>query len=817
MVRPSFEEFETDYWEARRFRCIPATFESFLTALDQALPKATRALSAVAATTIATTSFARFISVPGRSESPSLSRYLATMCEHVHANSTSPPDTPKRFYSGFDLAWYPIEANLDVSRHVGRSILLEQILPASDQSPTRLVALKGHAGSGKSVTLRRLAWAAAKEFDKLVLFVNRASKIDISAFDEIFSLTNRAVFLFVDNAVHCVDDLYRLHQLARGRKWPLIIVCAERINEWNAGCDRLEAELDRSYELKYLTKSEIDDLLSKLEQHGSLGLLASVPKSERHAELSERLGRQLLVALHEATKNANFQDIVAGEYQNIPSSTARLLYLDICALNRFGTPVRAGLIARVHGISFEDFKHEFLSKLEAVVALHRDARTGDYVYTARHPVIAELVYSSSLVSMADRFDNLVRIVARLNPTYSYDTQVLHQLTRGGLLADTFPDQTLGRAIYTKVQETFGESLVLFHQWGLYEMHTSGDATGLERARTLFDRALTIQPNRAVEHSLAELALKHSRIAKSESERESWRNEATRIAQKLTGSGASAFPYHTLVKAANDGVRDALQKLNAQETDLTEMAADSAIKDAEELIRRAQQRFPNEERLMSAEAELSQLLNNAPRALIALKKAFRTNPQSELIARRLARAYRAKGDLTSAISTLRVALQHNGGKQTLNFDMATCLREAAPDADQTDSDTILYHYARAYGPNDKNHEAQFWCARQYWIAERYDDSKRLFSGLKTVRLGYEQKAQPRGAVLDASGRSRSFSGQIATLNASFGFVKLDMRNSEIYFGVNDEQATLPWLRRGARLTFNVAFSLFGPQALEWRQE
>jgi hypothetical protein len=96
---------------------------------------------------------------------------------------------------------------LDVNRRIARTILADQVVARGDSTDAALIVLKAHAGAGKSVILRRIAWDAARLHDKVVLYVTRSGKIDLDRFDEIFSLTNRAVFLVVDNAAHFTNPL----------------------------------------------------------------------------------------------------------------------------------------------------------------------------------------------------------------------------------------------------------------------------------------------------------------------------------------------------------------------------------------------------------------------------------------------------------------------------------------------------------------------------------------------------------------------------------------------------------------------------------
>jgi hypothetical protein len=140
-------------------RTINATFEEFVTCLDQviSIPKRKLSLFPAAATF---GSFTRFISRANVTESGSLLRYFQSQCEHVSEQTSVPSLEPHRFYRGSDLGWDPFKAGLDVPRRVGQAIFEERIVPQGGQAP-QFVVVKGHAGSGKSVLLRRLAWDAA--------------------------------------------------------------------------------------------------------------------------------------------------------------------------------------------------------------------------------------------------------------------------------------------------------------------------------------------------------------------------------------------------------------------------------------------------------------------------------------------------------------------------------------------------------------------------------------------------------------------------------------------------------------------------------
>jgi len=810
-VRPDIKKEEASYWQERRVQTIDCAFERFIDELDRRVPGPKRKLALVRPP-FSETDFTKYISRKGVSESERLRVFLQSQCELVTENSVVVLEDPKKFYSGFDLNWYPFANNLDVARRATRAIMEERVVPFQADANAKLVVVKSHAGGGKSVALRRLAWDIAHTLKRLVFYMKHAADISLSYFEEIFSLTNVPVILVVDDLAEAAGSVEKLMLRARTRKWALLVIGGVRFNEWNIRCEELESLVDNEYEIGYLSLGEIDHLLAKLEEHGALGELLSLSLDQRKRRLQEQYGRQLLVALHEATRNSSFRQIVVDEFRNIVPQEAQVLYLDVCALNRFGPPVRAGLIARVHGISFEEFAERFFKPLDHLIDAKRDSRTGDWTYKARHPLIAEMVYTEVLVGMNERFDNLMRIVSKLNPSYSYDREVLMNLVRGSTLAEIFRDRVKGAAIYDAALEAVGRDAMVLHQQGIYEMRLGGDASSLDRAERLLREAGELAPDYPpIKHSLAELSFKRSLLSEDEVEKVAWRRQAETQASELLRRDHTSHPHHTLIKVAIESVRDLLDKAEKGDDEVVQEALSQAIKHAEDVLRNGLQRFPNDGYLLAAEGTLGEILQNADRALRALKKAFDANPQSELIARRYARTLKAKGRVSEAVEILRKGLDRNPGSRVLHFDMGQSLRLLKPNADIVDGPSLLYHFQRSFAPDDRNYEAQFWFARQLSLMGRGNEAKSYFAILKRLQIPFRQKFQARGGVMDADGKPAIYYGQISKRSSTFAFVRSDGDGLECYISLTGEQMPPDFLREGDRVRYQLEFTLGGPKA------
>jgi cold shock CspA family protein len=813
IVNRNLRPAEEGYWRDRRVIALSESFEDFLSSLDKAIPVAKRSIGVIARTALNATTFTRFITSSNRTESATLKAYIGSLADHVAPDMQVPPDTPSKFYRGFGLGWYSIQKELDVRRSISNEVIRDRLVQTPVAERARLIVLKGHAGSGKSVTLRRIAWDLAEQHGKLCFFVRRQGMIDTELFEEIFSLTNLPVYIFIDNAAEHKNKILELIKLASRVRASVQIICAESFVSWNALCEDLETYVGDEYEMRYLSEGEIDQLLTKLALYDSLGYLADLPLDKRKSELRFVHGRQLLVALLEATHGAPFIDILKEEYESIPSKEARLLYLDICCLHRFGPPVRAGLISRIHNITFDQFKEKMFRPLEQVIRLRQDAKSGDYVYESRHSHIAHELYNSILKSQDERFDNLTRIISKLNPSYSYDLEVLGRLVRAEAVRSAVNDPRKGVQIYELAAQSAGRRAVILHQWGVYEMGSASNRAELDRAENLLNEALSVETyNRSIKHSLAELALKRSRVATNSVERESWRREAMSRAAALTSGDSSAYPHHTMLKAAIDEVRDSMALAEAEENETASLHLGEAINRAEDVLRAGLQRFPNDPALLGEEGELSNVLAQAQRAERAFERAFLNNPKSTLLARRLSRIKRSKGDFGAALTALRTSLEANPSSRELHFDVASVLLESVPDADQLHSEEIAYHLRRAFSPGDRNYLAQLLYARQLCLSGKFEDAKPIFAALADARTSYEEKTRVRGLLKDATGKPKRLNGTIAHVRPAFAFIESESPKMRVFvhlgeLGPDEKDA----LEIGFPISFELGFNMRGPVA------
>jgi tetratricopeptide (TPR) repeat protein/cold shock CspA family protein len=805
LIRPNVSETEKDLWARKRITVLDGTFEDFLNALDEAIPESRRALVRVVENEHAITR--RY--VVNEPFAGPIADLLHNDAQYVHDSLEFEQSNPKRFYKGFDLGWYPIVEELDVRRRLTDTVLYDIIARPEGDRPTRteLYLIKAEAGAGKSVFLRRLAWDAATDADALCIFVNSSGHPRFEGILELHRVTKERIFLFIDSAADNVVLIARFIEEARRNDVPLTLITAERVNEWNMFCNEISGYLSEEYTLPYLSRSEISDLVTLLEEHDAQGpALRGRSRDEQIRAFEVGAGRQLLVALHEATMGRPFEEILLDEYHNIHPQEAQSLYLTVCFPHRLNVLVRAGLIARVHDIPFTRFRERFFGPLEHVVLVREDRATRDYAYLARHPEIAQIVFGQVLSDRADRYNEYVRILKYLNVAYSSDRESFRKLIRARTLRETFQQREDVLEIFKVAKESVGEEAYHCQQMANYERITNGD---FSRAYELLQRARELdRQDTTIVHSLAELARTRANNAERALERRKFRNEAYAHLHDLPRrSQTDRYARHTFLLLAMDEVRDLLADNNSVEQDI-----DDAIRQVERTLETARQQFPEESVFRTAEATFASLLKDSERSVRALQAAFQRNPRDPFIAIRLARVYEKEGDLAASREVLHQALERNPSNKQIHFTYAEILRVLTP----SDVENLAYHYRKAFAKWDDNHEAQFWYARYAFDdrdADKRREAKDIFRRLREIYMQNDARHTVRDRTFDG-GRPKRFEGTISRIAINYGFVTTDGRGDEVFFHRNGAHST-DWkeLLAGKRITFEMGFAFSGPVALK----
>ncbi|MGA9365318.1 MAG: SIR2 family protein [Bacteroidota bacterium] len=798
LVCPKISEPEKRFWGTKKVTAISMSFEEAMESIDSMIPEPARKL--VSLRPAGELPIQERFAVSDPHLSYACQQFLTIDVDYVRAVQSTELLNPRMFYRGLNKGWSAIEQELDVRRTIADPILLDLIGASSTASTApQFLLIKGHAGSGKTVLLRRLSWDAAKQLDLLCVYLRPSGKINTESIRELLSVTNEMVYFFIDRIATRVSELKDLLENIGELGRRLVVIGAERVNEWNVDCNSLSPFVTDEKLLKYLNENEINMLLKLLEEHDSLGMLSGATMEDRIAAFKERAGRQLLVALHEATLGKQFEEIIEDEYRNIKPLEARLMYLTICVLNRYDEPVRAGIISRVHNVPFERFRSEFLGPLEQVVIVSENKYIRDFQYRARHPHIADIVFHRVLANQDERFEVLYRAFDGLDLGYSSDSKVFWEIVKAKNLMDMFSNHDLIRRLFDLAGSIALDDPHLYHQQAIYEMRRpSGN---MKVCDELLRKAEGLAPlDRTIKHSRSEFYLKMAENSKTELEKTKYFEEASLIARGLSRfDSEKPYAFSTLLKS----IRSQLETLLSKEP-LSESSITKIVQEFEQSYVDAIQRYPNDPYLLDEESKVASLLGKSDKALAALRKAFERNPRSSYIGLRLFWGLWEGGNVPDARTVITQAIEANPGERRLNYAYSKLLLAEDPE----NLDAILYHAKRSFVPGDKNYDAQLIYARALFLKNDMVEFRKTIDTLRRAYVDYEVKKSYRYPT------SRVFSGAVAKLEASYGFVALDGTGDWVHLSKEKVDPELwPNLNYGSRVNLRIAFTFFGVSATD----
>jgi hypothetical protein len=810
IVSPTLNDFDHRLWQGRRFTTLKITLEQFLSKIDTLIPKHNRALSSLRREREA--SIEHIIS-SNVGLSDQLIRYLDSELEHVHTGLATQGVTPQNYYRGVNDSWSPYQQEFDVRRRITDDIITDVMLDDSN-GLVRVFLLKGHAGSGKSAVLRRVAWESVTDYDSVVLWLKEGGIIRPNLIRELYNLLDRRFTIFIEDFNQEQDDINKLIDIAKKHQFHINIIIGARTNEWNVYGDELEPHIDKEYELRDLSEKEIKALLEKLEQHNCLGELLNKPYNERVQYFRLTADRQILVALHEATYGNPFEKILYDEYSNITPKEAQILYLDICTLNRMGVGVRAGLISRVSGINFEYFSNRLFKPLEHVIRTVHDWKVKDILFKTRHPLIANLVFNQVFLNQKERADQIIRMLRHMNVDYETDHKAFCELIRGRTVAELFSQRAFADQLYKAANETTASKGFIEHQRAIFELqHPGGNINGALQAITNAEE-YSDGNDKSINHTKATIFRELSLSANTIIEKGRYRNEAKAILLRQVKKTKTPHPIHTLSQIYIDEIGEMVQKLTEkpedQIDDLERRAVFELIRKTESILQQGLQRFPDDEFLMTSDSRLARIINDELRAFQILEEAFESNPRSGYIAVRLSRYFKKNNQKDKVIPILQKCIDQDPLCKEVHLEIALNQIEENEELHSTE---IIRHLRSSFTDGDTNFEAQFWFARHNFIYGDRRKARDIFTKLKKTPLPPEMRSKLRGKICDSQKNSKTFHGIVKTVYDTYCFVTCSELDENIFIyrtSFNDDI----WDQVSAQMSavFEVSFTLRGPAGI-----
>lgn len=802
IVTPDAEPEEVQSWGNRNVEVIQAKFGEFMDAMDRDVPPIWRVLKFKSE--VADLPIRRHYKT-NKIESPALRSAFDRDLTYIHADVPHAEQDPKKFYEGYDTGWGCVMRRLDVQRRYIEEVVYRAFMDDGLTQKVQLFVLKGPGGSGKTVALKRIAWEAATQLQNFpILWFEQDGALKTEHIAELHGLTDKRIFVFVDRIAIHQDKVGKLLAGLKRQNVPITLIGAERDSEWNTYCAALDKWNPIEVRVPNLSIGEVENLADLLERHHCLGVLANKPRKDQVEAFMKTAERQLLVALHEATRGRKLEDIVFDEYNDVAPEQARRLYLDIATMHQFGVPVRAGSISRISGINFRDYAERFLKPLENVVITGEDTYTGDNNYRARHSRIANLVFNQACPTDEERADQLGRIIGGLNPAYSVDSHALLEITRGRNLIKTMTTADAGRIVYKEAAKSAPDIGFIDQQWAIFESNHPGGS--LAEAEMLAKRARAKDRNsNSIIHTQAEVARKRANVERSPLLKDQFRKQSRERLSEIRPQN-SPMAASTRCKLLVDEVGDLLDSVSetSPPADLTFLA--EKIKDAERNLRRAAGSHIADADIAETEARFRQIMNQKPERKRALERAWSLGPRGSGVVTRLAGVYADDGDPAKAIRVLEDALEKSPDEKWLHLEMAKHMIRVDP------SDArIEPHLNSSYNKGDVAFEAMHYHAQYLLFRGRGREANDLFSKIdSSAPDDFRPAYVPASTII-----SKLFvrpSGSVVRIDGSYLFIRSSISPDDV-FSHSDHSDPRVWeeLSIGSEVSFEVRFNRKGALA------
>ncbi len=806
IVTPDAEDFDIDFWGTKNIGVLKCRFAEFMNGLDAVVPPLFRSLTPSDA--VIEFPIRKFYSVRSE-ESNTIKQALNRDLTFIHSGIPFVDQSPKLFYEGYDTGWGGIIRRLDVRRKVEDDLLYKALLENEKPTGPTLLMLRGAAGAGKTIALKRTALEAATASNALVLWLEESGALNPQVFIELHELCKLTLYLFVDQVALQIDKLHPLLKAARAKSIPLVVVGAERDSDWNTYCSALENDFTPHFiRVGNLSRAEVEGLLDLLERHGCLGLLKGKPRSEQINAFMEKeqADRQLLVALHELTRGKPFEEIVLHEHQRVHPEQARQLYLDIATMHQFSVKIRAGTISRISGIDFEDYKDHFFAPLQDIVKIEQDQYSGDYCYKTRHSRVAAIVFRQVCADDAAKARQFKRLVEGLDVGYSSDLRALEEITRGRIVAEAFGGVSDARAIYETAVATAPRQAFLYQQWAIFEsLHRDGSLLEAERlaavAHGLDPRTISII------HTQAEIDRKRANTESSPLLKESLRTRARKRLGDMPKN--DRFAVSTRCKI----LVDELEELNAALADDAKpheaIYFAEKVKDIESALLRAQQLHPDDADIIQIEARFRREMDQEDKALRALERAWAAGPRGSGTAIRIARTYDARGRSADALKVLKEALARNPDDKLTHHAIALhyLLQPTYENCFVED------HLRSSFSVEDQNYEHRYNLAQFLFLKGDIHGAASLFEEINRRAPENFRVMTPSKDNIFTSKLTR-YNGVVESVRARFLFIKSPSYPRDILGPrASSSPDVYDELAIGQDVSFHIRFNREGPIAVD----
>ena len=297
------------------------------------------------------------------------------------------PTEQTEFLLGHEPTWSDLQSGRAIRRDSDER-LWSDITAALEEDRSSLVVVTGTAGSGKSTALMGGCLKLVAE-GKRVAWIDRDSNVSIHDIRRAMRATDPPKVVAIDDADVYGSSLASIvRELLEARDGLVLLVALRSTRIDRALNPSVLKDIDRrELAMPPLTDDDIDSLIQVLDEHNRLGALKGMSLGDRREVLRGQCGRQLLVAMIQATSGRKFEEKAIQELTDLEAEGARI-YALVAVAHAFRFPLRRDEILLAIGGG----SNETLNVVNRLLSRHIVSIRNDGLIQARHRVIAEVLH-----------------------------------------------------------------------------------------------------------------------------------------------------------------------------------------------------------------------------------------------------------------------------------------------------------------------------------------------------------------------------------------------------------------------------------------
>lgn len=452
------------------------------------------------------------------------------------------PGQHNEFLMGFEPVWADLQSGRAISRQCDTEIWQKLSNLLHSTGPKGVFVFTGTAGSGKSTSLKRACLRLSADGIR-VAWIDRHSELSPGQIKAAMKVENPPHILAVDDSDMYGSELASwIREIALTDAHPLILLGirsgkVDRALNPNVLQDVPKLEVA----MPPLADLDIHALIDLLQEQKRLGILTGRPRDEQERAFREQAGRQLLVAMIQATSGKKFEEKAVQELLDL-DEVSRRVYALICVASSF----RFDLTRHETVVAAEEFSNSTLNAIANLVRRHIIVEHGGFI-GARHHRIAEIITDelARLGQLGPPVRGLARMAAaEASPSVRRSDRYWRMVQR--FINHEFLIRTVGREFARNLYESLEDLLHWdFHFW-LQRGSVEVEEGDLSRGELYLNTARALDPDdRLVQTEWAYLLLKKASANPPAAESAIWVKEATQTLEALMLRIGDPYPYHIL--------------------------------------------------------------------------------------------------------------------------------------------------------------------------------------------------------------------------------------------------------------------------------